>query len=564
MWLGTSRHRDFGLFIGIGLLPALAMALFGFRALRGEEIAVREQMRLQLEEAAHDHQATWDRAIERLLDEPASWAQVAPAEIVELEAEPGGGRSAASRPECQGLAARVEREGARAVQRERLDGCPRARTASGRMLWPLVALDGRVDTEPERLVEWFAAHGAELEAAERVAIRREILTARGLNEDARARVLSALEAAPIGSAERYAAAHWRAMAAGDSRIDWIDARSMGQLRRQDGGRYRGFVIHAGSIARAVAQGWPAVEGDITSKLVLGPSSPEGPSVRLLPGAAHLVMAWRDPDAVTHRTTASKRLLIALAALASLLVFGLAAILFTRMRAERRLSALRTDFVAAVSHELRTPIASVRMLGELLAEGRVDPDERAQMESALVVEARRLGETVDRLLGFGRMEAGRYPVHRATVAVAEVVDEAVATFRARHPEAEVRSEVQVGLEAALDPDAVSMALGNLLANAAKYAPEGQPYSVDARRVGRGVEIVVRDRGPGIARRDQRRIFRPFERAADRLSEATEGSGIGLSLVAHVARSHRGTVRVESDPGCGASFILWFPDAVESPR
>ena len=75
---------------------------------------------------------------------------------------------------------------------------------------------------------------------------------------------------------------------------------------------------------------------------------------------------------------------------------------------------------------------------------------------------------------------------------------------------------------------------------------------------GVEIAVRDRGPGIARRAQARIFRPFERAGDRLSEATEGSGIGLSLVAHVARSHGGSARVESSPGAGASFILWLPE------
>jgi signal transduction histidine kinase len=79
----------------------------------------------------------------------------------------------------------------------------------------------------------------------------------------------------------------------------------------------------------------------------------------------------------------------------------------------------------------------------------------------------------------------------------------------------------------------------------------------RREGGGVAITVKDRGPGIARRDQGRIFEPFERADDRLSRATEGSGIGLSLVQHVARAHGGRASVESEPGKGAAFTLWIP-------
>ncbi len=74
---------------------------------------------------------------------------------------------------------------------------------------------------------------------------------------------------------------------------------------------------------------------------------------------------------------------------------------------------------------------------------------------------------------------------------------------------------------------------------------------------GVRVEVEDRGPGLSRRDQKRIFRPFERADDRLSEATEGSGIGLSLVNHVARNHRGRAGVDSEVGRGSTFFLWLP-------
>jgi len=103
----------------------------------------------------------------------------------------------------------------------------------------------------------------------------------------------------------------------------------------------------------------------------------------------------------------------------------------------------------------------------------------------------------------------------------------------------------------------MAIDNLLSNALKYAPEGTPYQVLAWADDTEVRIAVRDHGPGIAPKDRQRIFEPFVRADDRLSQATEGSGIGLSLVRHVARAHGGRAWVESTAGAGATFIIALP-------
>src|SRR5262249_15975716 len=110
--------------------------------------------------------------------------------------------------------------------------------------------------------------------------------------------------------------------------------------------------------------------------------------------------------------------------------------------------------------------------------------------------------------------------------------------------------------------IRVGMDNVRANAKKYAPEGTPYRVSVRRDAGGVAITVADRGPGIAQRDRERIFEPFERADDRLSRATEGSGIGLSLVRHVARAHGGRAFVESEPGRGARFTIWIPCSTEA--
>jgi two-component system phosphate regulon sensor histidine kinase PhoR len=245
---------------------------------------------------------------------------------------------------------------------------------------------------------------------------------------------------------------------------------------------------------------------------------------------------------------------------AILALAFGGLAFSRMRATRRLGELRTDFVSAVSHELRTPIASLRMLAELLEQDRVEEAERAEVHAALAEEARRLGDTVDRLLGFSRMTAGRAVLSRRETVVAEPVLASLSAFELSHPGVEVKRDIDSELSANIDPDQVRLALDNLLENALKYAPEGQPYRVVVAARNREVVISVEDHGPGIAPRDQKRIFEPFERADDRLSRATEGSGIGLGLVRHVAKAHGGRAWVESEVGRGARFHIALPRGV----
>jgi two-component system phosphate regulon sensor histidine kinase PhoR len=118
------------------------------------------------------------------------------------------------------------------------------------------------------------------------------------------------------------------------------------------------------------------------------------------------------------------------------------------------------------------------------------------------------------------------------------------------------EIERDVEAPVDAGLLRLAVDNLLDNAHKYAPLAAPYRVIVRDEASRLVVEVSDRGPGIAQRDQRRIFAPFERLDDKLSRETEGSGLGLSLVAAVLLAHGGEVRVESELGQGAKFVLVF--------
>ena len=244
-----------------------------------------------------------------------------------------------------------------------------------------------------------------------------------------------------------------------------------------------------------------------------------------------------------------------------------------LRREARLSKLQLDFVSKVSHELRTPLTSIRMFAEMLkAGGARDPDETRTCLEVLERETARLSERIERLLDWGRMEAGRRTYDRQPQEIAALVGEAVQAFETatvgrRH---DVRVEVQEGLPAVLaDRGAMVDALVNLLSNAYKYTPEETAIVIGADADDRAVRVWVRDSGIGIAAEEQRRIFQKFYRVDERLSRDVEGSGLGLAIVRHVVTGHGGRVEVASEPGRGSTFTIvlprrqWAPAAAAAP-
>lgn len=222
------------------------------------------------------------------------------------------------------------------------------------------------------------------------------------------------------------------------------------------------------------------------------------------------------------------------------------------------SRLQADFLSKVSHDFRTPLTSIRMFVETLRENRVeDPAQRERILALLSQETGRLSTLIDRLLEFARLEAGQLRYVPKATDVGSVVDAVVARFEPRvvHGQAQLTTLLAEDVPLVLvDPDALAEALQNLLDNAFKYTGTDKRIAVEVKRVGREVEIAVSDNGPGIARVDQSRIFDSFYRVDDRLSRATEGTGLGLALTRHIVHAHGGKVRVESEPGKGARFVI----------
>jgi two-component system phosphate regulon sensor histidine kinase PhoR len=232
-----------------------------------------------------------------------------------------------------------------------------------------------------------------------------------------------------------------------------------------------------------------------------------------------------------------------------------------LRREAGVSKLQMDFVSKVSHELKTPLTSIRMFVEMLQSKRVtSPEEVERCMDVLARETARLTERIDRLLDWGRMEAGRrvYTLRREPVSV--LVQDALVAFDASTVGRSVPIEVRVpdGLPDVLaDRAAIEDALLNLLTNAYKYTGDDKRIVLGADCDERWVRIWVQDNGIGIPHREQRRVFEKFYRVDERLSRAVEGSGLGLAIVMHIARAHRGHVELESEPGRGSTFTISLP-------
>lgn len=230
-----------------------------------------------------------------------------------------------------------------------------------------------------------------------------------------------------------------------------------------------------------------------------------------------------------------------------------------VRQEAKLSRLQLDFVSKVSHELRTPLTSIRMFAETL---RYEQDQE-RIDTCLTVlqaETARLSDRIERLLDWGRMEAGRRVYERRTSDVQRVVDGAVTAFRSHMLDRprELEVDVEAGLPSIwVDQAALADALLNLLANANKYSPPDSPIQLSVARHRGEVWFAVRDHGIGIAGQEHKRIFEKFYRADDRLSRTVEGSGLGLSIVEHVVAAHDGSVDVKSAPGEGSTFTIRLP-------
>ena len=222
---------------------------------------------------------------------------------------------------------------------------------------------------------------------------------------------------------------------------------------------------------------------------------------------------------------------------------------------RELDEMKTAFLSAVSHELRTPLTSVLGFAETVRRhvSGADPDLTRYLER-LLANAQRLQVLMDDLLDVDRLSRGEVSPRLRDVDLANLVQRSV---RSREAPAHRFHLDLTPVTLPLDQVMIDRVIDNLVRNAGRHTPAGTNVWLRVMPTDGGARVVVEDDGPGVAPSDRDRVFEPFQQGRGATTQASPGTGIGLSLVRRFVEAHGGRVRLEERPGGGARFTLDLP-------
>ncbi len=316
---------------------------------------------------------------------------------------------------------------------------------------------------------------------------------------------------------------------------------------------RFVVVH---VNLAAAQEFPATR----------PGDPIGMSLRHPSVLAMLEAVRRTSGPQTtelHRTTPAEtwhRVTVApLAGMDGLLV------LTARSRTEeKRVEAMRSDFIAYASHELRTPLTSlIGFIDTLLGPAANDAAARERFLKIMRNQAARMSKLIDDLLSLSRIEMRQHVRPTGKLDLAGLLREVGEGLETHAADAGMVIEIIAPDEPATitgDREELYEVFENLIDNALKYGGEGGRVEVRLTRTERpgfdyAVEVV--DHGPGIPAEHVPRLTERFSRVDEESSRKKKGTGLGLAIVKHIVQRHRGSLTIRSQPGEGTSVEILLP-------
>jgi two-component system phosphate regulon sensor histidine kinase PhoR len=225
----------------------------------------------------------------------------------------------------------------------------------------------------------------------------------------------------------------------------------------------------------------------------------------------------------------------------------------------RVEKTRRDFIANVSHELRTPLTSIQGYTETLLDGAPENNHDREFLDIIRKSALRMSRLTEDLLTLARVESGEQRFHIQPVTPADLLQEAVQSFReiARAQNVELKVEDSAAVQVGADAEAIHQVFSNLVDNAMKYAASGGRIVLGARPIAGNVEFFVRDFGPGIPSEHLGRLFERFYRVDKARSRESGGTGLGLAIAKHIVLAHGGTIRAQSELNHGSTFLFTLP-------
>jgi two-component system, OmpR family, phosphate regulon sensor histidine kinase PhoR len=239
---------------------------------------------------------------------------------------------------------------------------------------------------------------------------------------------------------------------------------------------------------------------------------------------------------------------------------------TTILRQKKLSDIKNDFINNMTHEFKTPISTIALAAEMAHENSsalIDNPKGARLDRYLGIireENKRLGTHVEKVLQMALLDKGHVKLKITDANIHDLIGRALNGQSVQIEQKE--GEVDLNFDAeedvvAVDEVHISNILNNLIDNAIKYSPEKLHLSVTTRNENDGIAVSIADKGIGMSREQQQRVFDTFYRVPTGNVHDVKGFGLGLSYVKKMVEAHDGTVRLHSKPGEGSTFTIWLP-------
>ncbi|MCC6585952.1 MAG: sensor histidine kinase KdpD [Bryobacterales bacterium] len=242
----------------------------------------------------------------------------------------------------------------------------------------------------------------------------------------------------------------------------------------------------------------------------------------------------------------------------------------QLRAEAE--QMRSGLLSAVSHDLRTPLATITGAASSLRtqKNQLDQATQAELLECIELEAERLSRLVNNLLEMTRLQSGKVTVRREWHPLEDLVGAALTRLERILEARPVHAEIPAELMVSGDDVLLEQVIWNIVENAAKYTPRGTPIWISGRATAGfgeygGVEVDVRDSGPGFAKSEEQLIWNKFYRGKQAATvEASRGAGLGLAICRAIVNAHGGRIEAANHPEGGALIRVWLPHPGRPPE
>ncbi|MDR1154052.1 MAG: HAMP domain-containing histidine kinase [Bacteroidales bacterium] len=242
------------------------------------------------------------------------------------------------------------------------------------------------------------------------------------------------------------------------------------------------------------------------------------------------------------------------------IFAFAATIY-QMQRQKKITSIRTDFVNNVTHELKTPISTISLASQMLNDKTIPNESKNydHLSTVIADESRRLSQQVEKILQMAIFDHGKLMIKFKELDVNELAHMVVRNMliQVKNKNGQIIKNLDaVNSVAEADEVHFTNVLFNLIDNAVKYSGGRPDITISTADTPDGLSVSIQDRGIGISKADQKRIFDQFYRVSTGNVHNVKGFGLGLSYVKNVVRAHSGRIEVESEPGHGTRFTVFL--------